>query len=131
MAGGRRSLDPKLDIVYWMLFGEERNKALLISLLNAVLRPSVPIEDATVQHAQPERGSVDEKAIALDVRVRLANREQIDVEMQTQRRPAQSDRALYYWARLYSGQLQRGDEYTDLRRCVVVVIANFVEFEES
>jgi hypothetical protein len=31
--GGR--LDPKLDIVFWMLFGAEQNRALLISLLNA------------------------------------------------------------------------------------------------
>ncbi|HKY35094.1 MAG TPA: hypothetical protein VJN18_04075 [Polyangiaceae bacterium] len=33
----RRTLDPKLDIVFWMLFGVERNRDLLISLLTAVL----------------------------------------------------------------------------------------------
>src|SRR5947207_13012128 len=96
--GGR--LDPKLDIVFWMLFGAEQNRHLLISLLNAVLRPTVPIERADVEHAEPERLAVDDKGIALDVRVRLANGEQIDVEMQTQRHPALRGRALYYWARL-------------------------------
>ena len=39
----RSTLDPKLDIVFSMLFGEERNRALLVSLLTAVLRPSTPI----------------------------------------------------------------------------------------
>jgi predicted transposase/invertase (TIGR01784 family) len=104
--GGR--LDPKLDIVFWMLFGAEQNRALLISLLNAVLQPPVPIERAEVEHAELERLGVDGKSIALDVRVRLSNGEQIDVEMQTQRHPALRERALYYWARLYVGQLQRG-----------------------
>lgn len=70
---------------------------------------------------------MDDKSIALDVRVRLASGEQIDVEMQSQRRPAQRERSLYYWARLYAGQLRRGASYTDLRRCVVILITNYSE----
>jgi predicted transposase/invertase (TIGR01784 family) len=69
----------------------------------------------------------DFEALAREKRVRLANGEQIDVEMQSQRRPALRPRALYYWARLYVGQLQRGAAYTDLRRCVVIWITNFNE----
>ena len=126
--GSRRfTLDPKLDIVFWMLFGAEQNRGLLLSLLNAVLNPAEPIESAQVLHPQPERTGVDDKGIALDVRVRLATGEQVDVEMQSQRRPAQRERALYYWARLYAGQLKRGGSYTELRRCVVVFIADFME----
>jgi hypothetical protein len=37
------------------------------------------------------------------------------------------DVAVYYWARLCTGQLQRGDPYTALRRCVVVLITSFAE----
>ena len=125
--GGRTTLDPKLDIVFWMLFGAEQNRALLISLLNAVLKPTAPIESVEVLHAQPERASVDDKSISLDVRVRLTSGEQVDVEMQSQRRPAQRERALYYWARLYAGQLQRGAPYADLQRCVVIMVTNFAE----
>jgi predicted transposase/invertase (TIGR01784 family) len=123
--GGR--LDPKLDVVFRMLFGAAQNRHLLLSLLNAVLQPPAPIEWAEVQHAEPERLGVDDKSIALDVRVRLASGEQIDVEMQTQRHPALRERALYYWARLYVGQQQHGSPYTDLRRCAVIWITNFIE----
>ena len=101
------------------------------SLLNAVLLPPSPIEWAEVQHAEPERLGVDDKSIALDVRVRLANGEQIDVEMQSQRHPALRARALYYWARLYVGQQQHGAAYTALRRCAVVWITNFNELPEQ
>jgi hypothetical protein len=41
--GAMRLLDPKLDVVFEMLFAEERNRALLESLLTAVLRPPSPI----------------------------------------------------------------------------------------
>ena len=64
VVGERTRLDPKLDIVFWMLFGAEQNRELLISLLNAVLHPSTPIASVEVLHAQPERHSVDDKAIA-------------------------------------------------------------------
>ena len=123
----RKTLDPKLDIVFWMLFGAEQNRELLISLLNAVLSPAVPIEAVEVLPAQPERLAVSDKNISLDLRVRLQGGEEVDVEMQSQRRPALRERGLYYWARLYTGQLRRGDPYTALRRCVVVLITNFAE----
>jgi predicted transposase/invertase (TIGR01784 family) len=123
----RTTLDPKLDIVFWMLFGAEQNRALLLSLLNAVLKPAGPILAAEVRHSQPERSGVDDKSIALDLRVRLSSGEQIDVEMQTQPRPALRERALYYWSRLYAGQLLRGALYEELRKCVVVLITDFAE----
>ena len=125
----RKSLDPKLDIVFKLLFGEERNKALLISLLNAVLAPKKPIESVTVLHPEPGREGAEDKAIVLDLRVRLVDGEQVDIEMQSWARPAQRQRALYYWARLYSGQLGRGEGYDELRRCVVVMITDFAELE--
>lgn len=129
MAARRSTLDPKLDIAFWMLFGAEQNRPLLLSLLNAVLQPSVPIESVEVLHAQPERFSFDDKSIALDLRVRLVDGRQIDVEMQSFRRRALRERGLYYWARLFSGQLHRGDEYGALRPCTVILITNFKELE--
>jgi predicted transposase/invertase (TIGR01784 family) len=121
----RTTLDPKLDVVFSMLFGNEGNRDLLLSLLNAVLQPANPIEAVEVLPQKPGRLDVDDKGIILDLRVRLQGGEQIDVEMQSQSRRAERERILYYWAVLYAGQLQRGDEYVALRRCVVIMIANF------
>jgi predicted transposase/invertase (TIGR01784 family) len=47
--------------------------------------------------------------------------------MQTRRHPALRERGLFYWGRLYTGQLQRGTPYPALRRCVVIFITDFVE----
>jgi predicted transposase/invertase (TIGR01784 family) len=127
----RSSLDPKLDIVFKLLFGEERNKALLVSLLNAVLNPKLPLQGVTVLHPEPGRESPDDKGIVLDLRVSLSSGEQVDIEMQSQARPAQRTRALYYWARMYGTQLSRGDPYDELRRCVVVLITDFKELDSE
>ena len=45
-------LDPKLDVVFKMLFADDANRPLLASLLTAVLRPSSPI--AGLQVMNPE-----------------------------------------------------------------------------
>jgi predicted transposase/invertase (TIGR01784 family) len=127
----RRTLDPKLDIVFKLLFGEERNKALLVALLNAILSPEVRIQTVTVLHPEPGKENADDKGVVLDLRVGLADGEQVDIEMQSRARPAQRKRALYYWARLYASQLGRGDPYEELRRCVVVMIADFRELDSE
>jgi predicted transposase/invertase (TIGR01784 family) len=127
----RSTLDPKLDVVFSMLFGAERNRDLLLSLLNAVLEPAVPLVAVELLSERPERQEVDDKAIVLDLRVRLANGEQVDVEMQSQPRPAGRKRALYYWARLYAGGHQAGHDYSQLRRCVVIVITGFRMLESA
>jgi predicted transposase/invertase (TIGR01784 family) len=122
-------LDPKLDFVFSRLFGAEQNRNLLIGLLNAVLRPPRPIVSVEVLPTQADtlELEVDGKPIALDLCVRLEGGEQIDVEMQTRGHPALRERGLFYWGRLYTGQLQRGTPYPELRRCVVIFITDFVE----
>jgi predicted transposase/invertase (TIGR01784 family) len=131
LVGRRGLLDPKLDVVFWMLFGAERNRALLLALLNAVLSPPAPIVSVEVQRPELAALDVDGKQVALDLCVRLASGEQIDVEMQTRSHPALRERGLFYWARLYSGQLPRGASYSELRRCVVVLITDFIELPGS
>jgi hypothetical protein len=73
MTGGRQrwTLDPKIDLVFSLLFGAERNRGLLIALLNEVLRPSTRIVAVEVLPPQPEPTDVEEKPIFLDLRVRL------------------------------------------------------------
>ena len=125
VATRRKTLDPKLDIVFWMLLARESNRALLLLVLNAVLQPLAPIRTVTLLSSEPEKATVDDKGVVLDLRVQLESGEQIDIEMQTRGHPALHERILYYWARLYVGQLRRGADYAALRRSVVVLFADF------
>jgi predicted transposase/invertase (TIGR01784 family) len=122
----RKILDPKLDIVFKMLFGHPDNRDLLISFLNAVLKPGAPIRTVRVE-SDPVKACVDAKEIALDLHVEFEDGQQVNVEMQTEPRPARRERALYYGARMCAGQLGPGDGYHELPRSVVVLIVNFRE----
>jgi predicted transposase/invertase (TIGR01784 family) len=104
-------LDPKLDLVFRMLFSRLENRPLLVSLLNAILSPAQPITKVEVLESELPKQAVGDKGIVLDVRTWLADGAQVDVEMQTQPRPARRERPLFYWARTYGGQLQRGQQY--------------------
>ena len=123
----RWTLDPRVDLVFSLLFGAEQNRRLLIAFLNDVLRPATPIESIELLPARPEAYDVEDKVVFLDLRARLQGGEQVDIEMQTRRHIALRPRVLFYWGRLYTGQLLRGQSYSGLQRCAVVLIADFVE----
>ena len=126
----RQSLDPKNDLVFKMFFGHPDNQEHLIRLLSAILKPPRPIRAVRIQaEAEPAKNAVDGKEIALDLLVELEGGELINVEMQTEPRPARRARALYYWARVHAGQLLRTQGYVTLRRSVVIWILNFRELE--
>ena len=101
-------LDPKLDVVFKILFASEQNRDLLISLLTAVLRPSSPIVSVEVLNPEMPKELVTDKGAVLDLRVRLADARLVDVEMQSSVHEGLRSRALYYWARMYCSQLGPG-----------------------
>jgi len=121
----RQTLDPKLDVVFKLLFADERNKALLISLLNAVLRPPSPILDLVVLNPELPKEATDERGAVLDVRARLADGTQIDLELQARHHPGLRERELFYWARMYTTQIGRGDDYLELKPTICIFILNF------
>ena len=125
----RSTLDPTLDIVFKMLFAAPGSRDTLIALLTAVLRPASPISQIQVLNPEITRDQVDDKGIALDIHVVLADGRRLDVEMQADKRPAFRDRALYYWSRIFGSQLERGQPYTALHPVVSVLFLDYVELE--
>jgi predicted transposase/invertase (TIGR01784 family) len=123
----RRTLDPKLDVVFKLLFAAEKNRDLLILLLTAVLAPESPITSAVVLNPEIDRENWDDKGVVLDIRVLFADGTQVDVEMQSAPHRALRERALYYWTRLFAGVLGSGQAYVELMPVIGVFILNFDE----
>ena len=120
-------LDPKLDVVFKLLFAEPRNRALLVSLLTAVLRPNSPIANVTVLDPELPKDLVLDRGVRLDLLVELSDGRLVDVEMQTDPRGNRGDRWLYHWARLFAGRLRRGDEWSVLEPVVAIVFLDDAE----
>jgi predicted transposase/invertase (TIGR01784 family) len=120
-------LDPKLDVVFKILFADPNNRDLLLSLLSAVLRPSKPIVGAEVLNPELPKDLAADKGIVLDLRVSLADGRHVDVEMQSDPRPGLRERAMYYWARMYGSRLLRGMAYTQLEPCISIFFLGYRE----
>ncbi len=115
-------LNPRLDVVFKLLFADERNRDLLVSLLNAILRPKQPICQVEVVNPEIHKDGADDRGLTLDVLAVHEGGIRTNVEMQSVDRGTTENRALYHWARLYRDGLGRGDDYAVLHPCRVVFI---------
>jgi len=126
-----KTLDPMLDVVFKLLFSRPDCEDLLISLLTAVLRPASPIESVVVLNPELEKETVRDRGVVLDLRIKLKDGFQVNVEMQARRHPGMRRRMLYHWARLYAFQLVKGTEYSALSRCACVFLLGYDELPSS
>lgn len=110
-------LDPKNDLVFKLLL--TRRPELLAHMLTGIL--ARPILRATVVNPSIPIELPTDKEIALDVRAVLDDGSRADVEMQLRVPPELRRRLVYYGARDYGDQLDRGDGYHLLEPTAVVV----------
>lgn len=110
-------LDPKLDVVFKLLF--TREPALLIDMLQGILARA--IEDLTVLNPGIPGELANDKEVVFDIRAQLEDGSRVDLEMQIRTHPALTSRLVYYAARDYADQLAHGADYGALTPTVVVV----------
>ncbi|TDT51994.1 putative transposase/invertase (TIGR01784 family) [Fonticella tunisiensis] len=75
--------------------------------------------------------TINDKIGILDVRVITEKGTNINVEIQLINRYNMINRTLFYWARLYAGQIKRGSDYRDLRKTITINILNFNYIDED
>ncbi|MDU4934883.1 MAG: Rpn family recombination-promoting nuclease/putative transposase [Peptostreptococcaceae bacterium] len=118
-------LNPKIDFVFKKIFGSEEHPEVLISFLNAVLKPKNKIVEVEIKNSDIEKTYIEDKFSRLDVKAKTNNREIINIEIQLKNEYNMIQRSLYYWSKLYEEQLNEGDRYDKLSRTVCINILNF------
>lgn len=113
-----KTLDPKLDVVFKLMF--VRRPALLVPLVESVLHLDTPVVSATVVNPDLPKDHIDQKGAVLDLHILLGDGRHVDLEMQQASRPGLRERALYYGARLLSAQLPVGASHEKLVPCSVI-----------
>ena len=121
----RRLLNPKIDFVFKKIFGSEEHPEILISFLNAVLKPKKPIVSVEIKNSDLEKEYIEDKFSRLDVKALTSNKEIINIEIQLKNEYNMIQRSLYYWSKLYEEQLSEGDRYDKLSRTVCINILDF------
>ena len=118
-------LDPKMDFVFKNIFGSEKNPQILISFLNATLKPKDLITAVEIKNTDINKGYIEDKFSRLDVKATTSNDEVINIEIQLKNEYNMIKRSLYYWSKLYSEQLKEGEDYSTLKRTICINILNF------
>ncbi len=104
-------LSLKSDFIFKTLFTGEPD--ILVDLVNAVLDlpEGLRIKELTILNPEIPKEIVSDKTSIFDIRAVNEGGEQIIIEMQAFSQSFFVKRALYYWAKTYTSQLSRGDEY--------------------
>lgn len=120
---------PRNDIIFKALFANEKDKQPLMSLLSGILgMPMKNFENLEILNNEINSENIKFKQSRLDLRIRLRDLTEIDVELQVLDHEAYKERVLYYWSKMYSGSLQQGNAYRKLKKCIVINIVYFELF---
>ena len=121
----RIGINPWLDMVFKQLFGSEENKALLFSLVNAVLEQAgeklvVELELLNPYNAKKSR---KDKLSIVDIKAKNEAGEWFLIEVQVEMYGYFLKRLLYYWSRHYHSQLKESEQYDELKKVTVICFA--------
>ena len=118
-------LPPKMDFVFKRIFGNENHPNILISFLNAVLNPVDPIKSVNLKDTTIEKSHLEDKYSRLDVKAMTNKGEHINIEIHLKDEYNMIKRSLYYWSKLYEGQLESGENYQKLSRTICINLLDF------
>ncbi len=117
---------PKMDIIFKRIFGDERNKNIIISFLNAVLGiKKTELLDLTILSNELLPDFQNEKQGILDLKLKLINGELINIEIQIFPYNNMKERILYYLTRMFVSQIEKGENYNQLRKCINITILDY------
>ena len=122
-------LSPLVDFLFKRIFGDEKNADLLIHFLNAVFEETGEplVESVEILNPYIDKDAMTDKMSVLDIRARTQARTLVNIEVQIRDEGDMRERTLYYWAKLYEGQLAEGNRYHALHKAITVNILKFNE----
>lgn len=128
-----RYLDPKNDVAFRKVFGEEKHKRIPIDFLNAVLglEGDTKIIDLEFLNLKQTPEIDARKESIVDVMVRDQRGIKYIVEMQVAKMEGFEKRAQYYAAKTYCAHFGKGGKYHDLKKVIFLAITDYVVFPKK
>ena len=119
----------KLDIIFKRVFGNEKNTEIIAGFISDMLDiPREKITKVVIKNVELPPEEIYQKFSRLDLNLYVDGRK-INIEMQINKESAYKERTLFYWAKLYSDDLDSGEDYSALSQTICVNIINFNLFD--
>ena len=126
MEGKTQLLPVKLDLVFKLIFGDQRNTDILASFLKSVL--DIPEEEygrVTVIDPHVKAEHLDDKYGILDVKIHTKSGNVVHIEIQVDPVREMGERVVYYQSKLVTEQIAGGQDYAVIRKAVSIIIADY------
>ena len=117
-------LDPKIDYVFKRIFGYIGNEDITKGLISSIIQKeisNVELDNSTIL----EKDLLEDKVGILDIRAKIEDKINCNIEMQIVDRKNIEKRILYYWSKLYSMNLKAGKDYENLEKVIVILITDY------
>ena len=83
------------------------------------------LEDSTIYPEEP-----DKKMVVMDLKVKLGSGESINIEVQTSHQHGFTQKILFYLAKLFTADLQKGKDFDKIQPAYSLVFTTFSLFDE-
>jgi len=121
-------INPKVDLAFKKLFGSEENKDILKSLINSLLPTEEQISQLQLKNPYNLTDYIGGKLSILDIKAVDEKGKWYDIEMQVDPLGYYGQKALFYWGKVFTGQIESGELYSKLNKTIVISILDFIYF---
>ena len=118
------------DIAVKKIIGVEDNKDLLITLINSIVSDQDQVSDIILLNPYNAQNFTRDKLSILDIKAKGFDGKLFNIEIQISDEADYDKRALYYWAKLYTEQLEIAEDYSTLSKAIGIHILNFISIPE-
>ena len=115
-------LQPKNDVVFQALFTRGK-ESITKALLEDILKIKIHKLDLDKSKDLLNDNKKDKNG-RLDLRAVLNDNIECDIEIQLSTHDKVLERFLYYWSKMYSANLEIGEEYSKLRQTISIIIVD-------
>ena len=119
-------LNPKNDYVFRKIFGETGNEEITKNLLMSIIPDK--IEEIKLDcNPITEKELSEDKVGILDIKAKLNNNVNCNIEMQIVDKHNIEKRILFYWSKMYMSGIKKGEDYAVLERTIVILSKRLIK----
>ena len=120
------------DVFFKSLLCDDRHKELTLNFLYSILNRTGDEAFYDIEFLDKEIDPIIEagKVSILDIRAKMNDDTYVNVEVQIAKPVDMKKRAMFYWSKLYSYQIGKGEDYSLLKDVISINLLNFILFKE-
>ena len=120
----KKAVFPTNDFVFKRIFGRHENQEATKDLIKCITNKDIKTIELD-KNTFLEHDITSDKLGILDVRATLNNNTEVDIEVQVVNQTNIEKRLLFYWSKMYINTIEEGHGYENLKKSIVIMIANF------